>query len=129
VLLHMVRTPCAPGLSQRDQNRAGRADVLGTSFEDFERNIRDQLARMLAPGGFDPASDITAITVNRWPHGYSYEYNSLFDPDWPAGKAPHEIGRQRRGRISIANADAGAAAFTDVAIDQAYRAVTELTAS
>ena len=129
VLLHMVRTPCAPGLSQRDQNRAGQADMFGTSFEDFERNIRDQLARMLVPGGFDPASDITAITVNRWPHGYSYEYNSLFDPDWPAGMAPHEIGRQRRGRIAIANADSGAGAFTDVAIDQAYRAVTELAAS
>lgn len=129
VLLHMVRTPCAPGLSQRDQNRAGRADVFGTSFEDFERNIREQLARLLGSDGFDPASDITAITVNRWPHGYSYEYNSLFDPDWPAGRAPHEVGRQRRGRIAIANADSGAAAFTDVAIDQAYRAVTELTAS
>ena len=129
VLLHMVRTPCAPGRSQRDQNRAGQLDVLGTSFEDFERNIRDQLARLLAPGGFDPATDITAITVNRWPHGYSYEYNSLFDPDWPAGQAPHEIGRQRRGRIAIANADSGAAAFTDVAIDQAYRAVAELAAA
>jgi spermidine dehydrogenase len=126
VLLHMVRTPCAPDLSQRDQNRAGRAEVFGTDFADFERNIREQLARTLAPGGFDPAADITAITVNRWPHGYSYEYNSLFDPDWPAGQAPHEIGRRPSGRIAIANADSGAAAFTDVAIDQAHRAVAEL---
>jgi spermidine dehydrogenase len=129
VLLLMVRTPCAPGLSQRDQNRAGQADVLGTSFEAFERNIRDQLVRTLAPGGFDPAADITAITVNRWPHGYSYEYNSLFDPDWQPGQAPHEIGRQRYGRIAIANADSGAGAYTDVAIDQAYRAVAELAAA
>jgi spermidine dehydrogenase len=128
VLLHMVRTPCAPGLSQRDQNIAGRADMLATSFEDFERNIRDQLARTLAAGGFDPASDITAITVNRWPHGYAYEYNSLFDPDWAPGQAPHEIGRKRYGRIAIANADAGAGSYTDVAIDQAHRAVAELPA-
>ena len=128
ILLHMVRTPCAPGGSQRDQNREGRADVLRTSFEDFERDIRDQLARTLAPGGFDPASDVTAITVNRWPHGYTYEYNSLFDPDWPPGQAPHEIGRKRYGRIAIANADSGAGAYTDVAIDQAYRAVGELAA-
>ena len=27
------------------------------------------LARILFPGGFDPAHDIQAITVNRWPHG------------------------------------------------------------
>jgi spermidine dehydrogenase len=126
VLVQMVRTPCVPGYSQREQNNAGKAELLGMSFEDFELNIRDQLARLLAPAGFDPASDITAITVNRWPHGYSYEYNSLFDPDWPAGQAPHEIGRQKRGRIAIANADSGAGAFTDVAIDQAYRAVAEL---
>ena len=126
VLLFMVRTPCQPGLDERAQNRAGRADVLATSFETFERNIRDQLARSLGPGGFDPAEDITAITVNRWPHGYAYEYNSLFDPDWAPGQAPNEIGRQRFGRIAFANSDSGSGAYTSVAIDQAYRAVNDL---
>ena len=100
--------------------------MLGTSFETCERKIRDQLVRILAQGGFDPAKDIEAITVNRWPHGYGYEYNPLFDPKWPPGEAPHEIGRQRFGRITIANSDSGATAYTDVAIDQAYRAVSEL---
>jgi spermidine dehydrogenase len=79
VLVHMVRTPCKAGLPEHDQNRAGRADLLNTSFETFERNIRDQLGRTLKEGGFDPARDITAITVNRWPHGYAPEYNPLFD--------------------------------------------------
>jgi spermidine dehydrogenase len=126
VLVQMVRTPAAPGLPERDQNKAGRIDILNTSFTTFERNIRDQLARTLGAGGFDPATDITAITVNRWPHGYAYEYNPLYDPDWPAGEAPHVIGRARFGRIAIANSDSGAAAYTDSAIDQAYRAVHEL---
>jgi spermidine dehydrogenase len=126
VLLFMVRTPCQPGLDERAQNRAGRAELLATSFETFERNIRDQLGRALGPGGFDPAHDITAITVNRWPHGYAYEYNSLFDPDWAPGQAPNEIGRARFGRIAIANSDSGAGAYTSVAIDQAYRAVNDL---
>ncbi len=125
-LVHMTRTPVAPGLSERDQHRAGHFDILGTSFATFEHNIRDQLGRILLPGGFDPETDITAITVNRWPHGYAYEYNPLFDPDWPAGGAPHEVGRAPFGRIAIANSDAGAAAYTDCAIDQAYRAVQEL---
>ena len=126
VLVHLVRVPVAPGLPEREQHRIGRQDILSTSFEIFERNIRDQLDRMLGPGGFDAARDITAITLNRWPHGYAYEYNPLFDPDWPPGEAPHVIGRARFGRITIANSDAGAAAYTNSAIDQAHRAVQEL---
>ncbi|HTZ71649.1 MAG TPA: FAD/NAD(P)-binding protein, partial [Acetobacteraceae bacterium] len=123
VLVFMVRTPCAPGLDERAQNRAGRAELLQTPFETFERHVRDQMARSLGNGGFDPATDITAITANRWPHGYAYEYNSLFDPDWAPGQAPNEIGRKRFGRIAIANSDSGAGAYTSVAIDQAWRAV------
>jgi len=126
VLVHMMRVPVAPGLPEREQHRAGRLDILGTSFETFERNIRGQLDRILGPGGFDAARAITAITVNRWPHGYAYEYNPLFDPEWPPGNEPHVLGRARFGCIAIANSDAGAAAYTDSAIDQAYRTVQEL---
>ena len=128
ILLHLSRTPCRPGLPARDQHKAGRMELLVTSFEDFERKTRDQLARILEPGGFRPAEDIQAITVNRWPHGYGYEYNPLFDPDWPEPERPHVIGRKKFGRIAIANTDSGATAYTDVAIDQAYRAVQEIAA-
>jgi spermidine dehydrogenase len=126
ILVHMVRTPCKPGLPEHEQNRAGRAELLATSFETFERNIRDQLDRTLKDGGFDPARDITAITVNRWPHGYAPEYNPLFDPDGPESERPHVIGRAQFGRITIANSDSGGGAYTDSAIDQGHRAVMEL---
>jgi spermidine dehydrogenase len=126
ILVRMVRTPCLPGLPARDQQRAGHYELLSTPFEDFERSIRNQLERVLGAGGFDPARDINAITVNRWPHGYAYEYNPLWDPDWPPGQRPCDIARQRHGRIAIANSDAAAAAYTDQAIDQGYRAVQEL---
>ena len=129
ILVRMERTPCLPGLSERDQHRAGRGDLLSTPFETFERSIRDQFARVLGPGGFDPAREITAITVNRWPHGYAYEYNFLFDPEWPAGESPCEIARKPFGRIAIANSDAAAAAYTDRAMDEAWRAVEELRSS
>ncbi len=128
IILHMVHVPVRPGenMTAREQARAGRARLLATPFERIEYEIRSQLTGLLAPGGFDPARDIEAITVNRWPHGYSYEYNTLFDPDWPPGQAPHEIARAPFGRIAIANADAGASAYADSAIDQAWRAVGEL---
>ncbi len=128
IVVHMMRTPCKPGLPARDQHRAGRIELFQTSFETFERNIRDQLARALGGAGFDPARDIAAITVNRWPHGYAYEYNSLFDQFWlEGGEIPCEVARKPFGRLAIANADAGAYAYTDGAIDQAWRAIQELT--
>jgi len=129
ILLHMVRTPCKPGLSEHEQNRAGRAELLATSFETFERNIREQLNRTLREGGFDAARDISAITVNRWPHGYAPEYNPLFDADVPEALRPNVIGRAKFGRITIANSDAGGAAYTDSAINQGHRAVRELLRS
>lgn len=129
ILVRMSRTPCRPGLPSRQQHRAGHVDLFTTPFATFEMKIRDQLARILGAGGFDPARDIDAITVNRWPHGYAYEYNPLWDPDFPEGQSPCEIGRRAFGRITIANSDAAAAAYTDQAIDQAYRAVTELIAA
>jgi spermidine dehydrogenase len=129
ILLHLSRAPCKPGLPAREQHKMGRYELLGTTFETFERNTRDQLARTLSAGGFDPARDIEAITVNRWPHGYGYEYNPLFDPDWPEDQRPNVIGRKPFGRITIANTDSAATAYTDSAIDQAYRAVNELPGS
>jgi spermidine dehydrogenase len=126
MLVHMTRTPCKPGLSEHEQNKAGRAELLTTTFETFERNIRDQLVRTLGAGGFDPATDIQAITVNRWPHGYAPEYNPLWEPELPKDQWPNVLGRARFGRITIANSDSGRAAYTDSAIDQADRAVDEL---
>ena len=129
ILLFLVRTPCAPGKTCREQHRDGRSELLITSFPAFERNIRGQLDRMLSGAGFDPARDITGITVNRWPHGYAYEYNPLFDNfDAPADRLPHIVGRKPVGRIAIANSDSGAAAYTDSAMDQARRAVDEILA-
>src|SRR6266550_2565054 len=130
IVVHMMKTPCEPGLPARDQHRIGRTELFTTTFETMERNIRDQLARTLGPGGFDPARDISAITVNRWPHGYAYEYNSLWDKFWlEGGETPCEIARKPFGRLAIANADAGAYAYTDSAIDHAYRAVQEIMRS
>lgn len=128
IVVHMMKTPCKPGRPARDQHLLGRVELFTTTFETMERNIREQLARVVGPGGFDPANDITAITVNRWPHGYAYEYNSLWDKFWlEGGETPCEVARKPFGRIAIANADAGAYAYTDGAIDHAWRAVGELT--
>lgn len=130
IALALTHFPVVPGLPRKAQHRAGRAQLLATSFETFERSIRDQLSRILSPGGFDPREDILGITVNRWCHGYSYTYNSLYDPlEWvytETAARPCVAARQPYGRISIANADAAASPHTDAAFLEAHRAVEEV---
>jgi spermidine dehydrogenase len=126
--LHLMHCPTAPnqGLDARQQYRAGRARLYAMSFADFEHEIRDELGRMLGAAGFDFDRDVAAITVNRWPHGYAYTATPLYDD--PAQQARRsEQARRRLGRIAIANSDSGWDAYTHVAIDQAHRAVAELT--
>lgn len=125
VVIHMTRNPNQPGLPRKEQNRIGRAAMLAEDYPTIEREIRLQLQRMLGPAGFNAARDIAAITVNRWPHGYAYTYDTLGDPDIPDEQRPHILGRQTFGRIAIANADAAGSAFTNTAIDMGERAVQE----
>ena len=113
----------------RDLYRIGRHKIYGTPFEEFEKDIRNQLQAMLGRHGFNHETDIKAITVNRIPHGYAYWYHGLYDPEWPEGEAPHEVGRQQFGRISIANSDSEVKPYMDGAFDAGYRAIEEQTSA
>jgi spermidine dehydrogenase len=129
ICIHLVHTPTAAnrGLDMREQYRVGRTRLYTTTFAQFETEIRDELTRMLSGGGFDFDRDVTAITVNRWPHGYAYTPTPLYDD--PVRQAQiAETASRRIGRIAIANSDSGWDAYTQVAIDQAHRAVDELLA-
>jgi spermidine dehydrogenase len=124
--LHMVHVPVelSPGADARQRFQAGRFKLLTMEFAAFESRIRDDLDRMLGPGGFTSARDIAAITVNRWSHGYAYTANSLYE-DKEDESIP-TAARQPFGRVTIANSDAQWDAYAHVAIDQAARAVREL---
>ncbi|MEJ5999418.1 FAD/NAD(P)-binding protein [Paucibacter soli] len=122
MVLLMIRSPC-PMLGEGSPSelfRQGRAELLGQSFDDFELQIRAQLSAMYGPNGFDAKRDIAAITVHRWPHGFVYGEALL------GGVPAHHLARRRHGRIAIANADAAGSAYTQAAIDMAWRAVREL---
>ena len=131
IILTMERFPHRnnEAFSPREQRRLGRHELLATSFETMERNIRQQLADQLSDGGFDPAKDIAGITVNRWAHGYADGFSNFGDPRYDGRndeKRPNVRGRKPFGRIAIANADAGASAMYQSAVEQAHRAVGEL---
>src|SRR6185295_14488539 len=127
ICLHLQHVAGEPnrGLTAREQFRIGQGKLLAMTFANFEEKIRDDLDRMLGAGGFSSARDIAAITVNRWPHGYGYVANSLYDPD-DYGQVQARA-RRPFGRITIANSDAGGDAYAHLAIDAAARAVRELS--
>jgi spermidine dehydrogenase len=98
---------------------------MATSFADFEARAFDELTRILGTHGFDARRDVAAISVYRWGHGYAYDFNSLYDaleqtPWWT-------VGHQRMGRVAIGNSDAAGGASANEAIDEALRAVDDLT--
>jgi len=128
VIVHGSYAATAPdqGLTERQQHVVGRQRMYEMTYQDFEAQIIRQMSGALGGGGFDAERDIAAITVNRWPHGYAYEYNELYDPpEWSQADGPHRIGAAQVGRISIANSDAEAFAYVNGAIDAAVRAVDE----
>jgi len=127
-VIHGTYVPLDPdkGLNARQQCIAGRTRLYEMSFDDFEKKIVSQMNGALRDGGFDAERDIAAITVNRWPHGYAYEYLDYSDPiEFNPNNGPHIAGRAQIGRISIANSDASAYAYLTGAIDAADRAVNE----
>ena len=129
VVLWMAHMPAPSNngnQTARELYRLGQHRLYTTPFAAYETEIGKQLTGMFGARGFDADRDIEAITVNRWSHGYAYEYLNLYDPDWDEGKAPHELGRKPLGRISIANSDSEASAYLHSAIDAAARAVAEL---
>ncbi|RFU38132.1 FAD-dependent oxidoreductase [Actinomadura logoneensis] len=127
ILVHMIRMATQSGYDNpRGGIGPGRRDLFARPFSSYERSIRDQLTRLLSGGGFDPAKDIQAITVNRWGHGYALEYGRPWATFWPDGPLPAVEGRRPFGRITIANSDSENRAYADAAIDAAWRAVNEM---
>jgi spermidine dehydrogenase len=129
MVLQLYRMPLTPGLPAPEQWKIGRKEWA--PFETYEREVRDQLGRMLSAGGFDPARDIEAITVNRWSHGYAYGYDPAtnevdFVSDSPEKQRNLLLARRPFGRIAIANSDAAANAMTQGAMGEAHRAVREI---
>ena len=126
MVLHMCHSHHSKDIKGPDQWREGRRRLLSTPFSVYEGHVKDQLDGALGGGGFDSDRDISAITVNRWPHGYSYSNELIWEPDWENEESkPWVIGRQQYGRISIANSDAGASADTNSAITHGIRAAQE----
>jgi spermidine dehydrogenase len=112
-IVQMVHCPYGTvGAPVKEQYREARQKMLTLQFADYEEEIRTHLTDMLPNDLFDFDRDVTAITVNRWAHGYA--------SNGPA------VGRRPFGRITIANSDSVGSADAQAAIAQGHRAVNEL---
>jgi spermidine dehydrogenase len=93
-----------PGLPPMEQGAVTRAELLSTPFADYERRLREQMTVLFGPGGFDAATDIAGIILNRWGHAYANP-----GPGFMFGRngnpAPHEVIREPIGRIAIGHSE------------------------
>ena len=116
----------SPGLQIAEQGSLGRAKLLGTSFAQYERAFREQMADMFAPGGFDPRRDVAGIILNRWGHAYVNPQPGFFF-GLKGKPAPRDVLRnQPHGRIAFANTDLAGASDHRNSIREADRAVKQL---
>ncbi len=115
-----------PGLATEEQGHRGRAEMLGTSFRDYEQRIREQFTTMFARAGFDAGRDIAGIVLNRWGHAYLNPQPGFFFGT--EGKpAPRETLRSAPfGRIAFANTDLAGAMDHRYSILEAQRAINQL---
>lgn len=133
MVVHMNHVPVVPGKPARVQFTEGRRSLFEKPFDVFEFNLRDQLSRLLSGTDFDAETDIRGITVNRWPHGYAYGYDPdtdrvAFEPSrWSDSDKHWQRARERFGNIAFASTDSASNAMSEAAIEEAHRAVSDLS--
>jgi spermidine dehydrogenase len=115
-----------PGLSTAEQGQRGRAQLITTSFREYERQIREQFTEMFSAYGFDAKRDIAGIILNRWGHAYLSPQPGFFF-GLNGKPAPREVLRSAPfGRIGFANTDLAGAMDHRYSILEARRAVSQL---
>jgi spermidine dehydrogenase len=115
-----------PGYSTEEQGNRGREEIIGTSFRDYEKQIREQFTEMFASAGFEAQRDIAGIILNRWGHAYLSPQPGFFLGQ-NGEPAPREILRRAPfGRIAFANTDLAGAMDHRYSILEAKRAVEQL---
>jgi spermidine dehydrogenase len=86
------------------QTSAARTILFGTTYAEFELQIRKQLQQMFGAAGFNAKRDIAGIVINRWGHAYIAPPPGFYFGT-PGNPAPLEVIRQRYGRIAFGHSE------------------------
>ena len=92
------------GLPIQTQGPAARAELYGTTYADYERQVVAHLRRLFSGAGFNARRDIAGIVLNRWGHAYVTPQPGFFFGQ-NGEPPPRDIIRQRLGRIAFAHAE------------------------
>lgn len=103
-VLTFYATFCNPELSVSQQGARGRAELLTTSFKEYEKHIREQMMRLFGSSGFDSRRDIAGIVLNRWGHAYLVPQPG-FHFGLNGKPAPREVVKTRSGRIAFGHSE------------------------
>jgi spermidine dehydrogenase len=115
------------GLSAKEQSRLGQYEMLGKSFMQYERDIKEQMVRMFSSSGFDPKNDIAGIILNRWGHAYVTPTPGFFyTPEGGPGYADI-IKTQPFGRVSFGHSELRGYQHWGPAAAEGSRAVDQIS--
>ena len=115
-----------PGLPARNQGQLGRAELLSTSFVDYERRIREQMTELFGASGFDARRDIAGIVLNRFGHAFINPQPGFFFGSDGKPAARDALRNGPFGRIAFSHSDLAGAMDHRNAFIESRRAVSQL---
>lgn len=115
-----------PGLPAREQGSKGRAELLATTYSEYEIRIREQMNDMFGASGFDAKRDIAGIVLNRFGHAFINPQPGFFF-GLNGSAAPRDALRAGPfGRIAFSHSDLAGAMDHRNAFIESNRAVGQL---
>ncbi len=113
-----------PGLSIKEQGVRGRAELLSTSYADYEKKILEQMVILFGKAGFDPKKNVAGIILNRWGHAYVNPQPGFYFGR-EGNPAPRSVIRNPFGRISFAHSELNGHQHWLGAVDEGRRAAKQ----
>lgn len=113
-----------PGLPAAAQVRIGRAELLSTSYAQYEHRILRQMMKLFGSASFRPDKDVAGIILNRWGHAYSVLFPGFYGG--ATGNAPRDVIRRHYGRIAFGHSELAGLQHYGPAADEGRRAFDQL---
>ncbi|RLA45295.1 MAG: NAD(P)/FAD-dependent oxidoreductase, partial [Gammaproteobacteria bacterium] len=113
-----------PGYPVEEQGPLGRAELLGKSYREYEKEIIEQMNTMFSDHGFNAKRDVAGIVLNRWGHAYISPQPG-FHFGLNGKDAPREIVKKGYGRIRFGHSELSGYMSHTRALGEGARAATE----